>query len=108
MMRPGNMQNFGLRESTFFEFDSADNAVKKRIAKESPLATLPGSGSNCPNISVISSLTQYFVSAGVAARSECDTGITDIMQRADAALYAAKNHGRNCIQVLAAEGSCVT
>ena len=51
---------------------------------------------------------RFTVSAGVAARSECDTGITDIMQRADAALYAAKNHGRNCIQVLASEGCCTT
>jgi len=49
---------------------------------------------------------RFTVSAGVAARSECDAGITDIMQRADNALYAAKHNGRNRIQVLAAEGSC--
>ena len=49
---------------------------------------------------------RFTVSAGVAARSDCDTGIADVMQRAATALYAAKNHGRNRIQVLAAEGSC--
>jgi diguanylate cyclase (GGDEF)-like protein/PAS domain S-box-containing protein len=49
---------------------------------------------------------RFTVSAGVAARSECDAGITDIMLRADSALYAAKHNGRNRIQVLAAEGSC--
>jgi diguanylate cyclase (GGDEF)-like protein/PAS domain S-box-containing protein len=49
---------------------------------------------------------RFTVSAGVAARSRLDTGITDILQRADAALYAAKQHGRNRIQVLAAEGYC--
>lgn len=47
----------------------------------------------------------FTVSAGVAARSESDAGLTDILQRADSALFAAKEHGRNCIQVLAAEGS---
>jgi len=46
------------------------------------------------------------ISAGVAARGVPDTGITDIMQRADTALYEAKEQGRNRIQVLAAEGSC--
>jgi diguanylate cyclase (GGDEF)-like protein/PAS domain S-box-containing protein len=45
------------------------------------------------------------VSAGVATRSGDDTSITDVMQRADAALYAAKHRGRNRIQVLAAKGS---
>ena len=49
---------------------------------------------------------RFTVSAGVAARSESDAGLTDILQRADTALYAAKQHGRNRIQVLAAEGSC--
>jgi len=49
---------------------------------------------------------RFTVSAGVAARSESDAGLTDILQRADTALYAAKQHGRNHIQVLAAEGSC--
>jgi diguanylate cyclase (GGDEF)-like protein/PAS domain S-box-containing protein len=48
----------------------------------------------------------FTISAGVAARSEPDAGITDILQRADSALYTAKHHGRNRIQVLAAEGSC--
>jgi len=48
---------------------------------------------------------RFTVSAGVAARSDSDAGLTDILQRADSALYAAKEHGRNCIQVLAAEGS---
>ncbi len=50
---------------------------------------------------------RFTVSAGVAARSGLDAGITDILQRADTALYAAKQHGRNRIQVLAAEGYCV-
>jgi len=49
---------------------------------------------------------RFTVSAGVAARGESDTGITDILQRADTALYAAKQNGRNRIQVLTAEGSC--
>lgn len=49
---------------------------------------------------------RFTISAGVAARGTGDTSITDIQQRADTALYAAKHHGRNCIQVLAAEGSC--
>jgi len=48
---------------------------------------------------------RFTVSAGVAARSESDASLTDILQRADSALFAAKDHGRNCIQVLAAEGS---
>ena len=47
----------------------------------------------------------FTVSAGLAARGGADAGITDILQRADSALYAAKHHGRNRIQVLAAEGS---
>ena len=49
---------------------------------------------------------RFTISAGVAARGESDAGISDVMQRADRALYAAKQHGRNRIQVLAAEGSC--
>jgi len=49
---------------------------------------------------------RFTISAGVAARSESDAGLTGILQRADSALYAAKQHGRNRIQVLAAEGSC--
>jgi diguanylate cyclase (GGDEF)-like protein/PAS domain S-box-containing protein len=49
---------------------------------------------------------RFTVSAGVAARGEPDAGITDIMQRADTALYTAKHHGRNRVQVLTAEGSC--
>ena len=49
---------------------------------------------------------RFTISAGVAARGGTDAGITDILQRADSALYAAKHHGRNRIQVLAAEGSC--
>lgn len=47
----------------------------------------------------------FTVSAGLAARGGADAGITDILQRADSALYAAKQHGRNRIQILAAEGS---
>jgi diguanylate cyclase (GGDEF)-like protein/PAS domain S-box-containing protein len=49
---------------------------------------------------------RFTISAGVAARSESDAGLTGILQRADSALYAAKQHGRNRIQVLTAEGSC--
>ena len=48
----------------------------------------------------------FTVSAGVAAHDAADADITDILQRADSALYAAKQHGRNRIQVLAAERSC--
>mgnify|MGYP001571135603 CR=1 FL=1 len=48
---------------------------------------------------------RFTISAGVAARGGTDAGITDILQRADSALYAAKQHGRNRIQILAAEGS---
>jgi diguanylate cyclase (GGDEF)-like protein/PAS domain S-box-containing protein len=48
---------------------------------------------------------RFTVSAGVAARGGPDASITDILQRADSALYAAKQRGRNRIQVLAAEGS---
>ena len=48
----------------------------------------------------------FTISAGVAACGGTDAGITDVLQRADTALYAAKHHGRNRIQVLAAEGSC--
>jgi diguanylate cyclase (GGDEF)-like protein len=51
---------------------------------------------------------RFTISAGVAARGGPDAGITDIMQRADSALYAAKELGRNRIQVLAVEGSCAT
>ncbi|HJW80781.1 MAG TPA: diguanylate cyclase [Acidiferrobacterales bacterium] len=47
----------------------------------------------------------FTISAGVAARGGPDADITDILQRADTALYAAKQHGRNRIQVSAAEGS---
>lgn len=49
---------------------------------------------------------RFTVSAGVAARGGADASFTAIMQRADSALYAAKHHGRNRIQVLTAEGSC--
>jgi diguanylate cyclase (GGDEF)-like protein len=57
-------------------------------------------------VDTASGTLHFTVSAGVAARGGCDTDITGIMQRADSALYAAKQHGRNRIQVLAAEGSC--
>lgn len=50
---------------------------------------------------------RFTVSAGVAARGKTDADVTDIMQRADTALYAAKEHGRNRIQVLTAERSVV-
>jgi diguanylate cyclase (GGDEF)-like protein len=49
---------------------------------------------------------RFTVSAGVAPRGGPDADITDTLQRADTALYAAKHHGRNRIQVLAVEGSC--
>jgi diguanylate cyclase (GGDEF)-like protein/PAS domain S-box-containing protein len=57
-------------------------------------------------VDTVAGTLRFTVSAGVAARGGPDTGITDILQRADAALYAAKQQGRNRIQVLAAEGCC--
>jgi len=51
-------------------------------------------------------ILHFTISAGVVARCGTDAGITDILQRADTALYSAKHHGRNRIQVLAAAGSC--
>jgi diguanylate cyclase (GGDEF)-like protein/PAS domain S-box-containing protein len=58
------------------------------------------------SVDTAAGLLRFTVSAGVAARGRKDASITDILQRADSALYAAKQHGRNRIQVLAAEGSC--
>jgi len=48
----------------------------------------------------------FTVSAGVTARGDGDQDITHVLQRADVALYAAKNAGRNCVHVLAAPDSC--
>jgi diguanylate cyclase (GGDEF)-like protein/PAS domain S-box-containing protein len=61
----------------------------------------------CVMVSTAAGSIRFTVSAGIAARSGLDAGITDIMQRADSALYSAKHHGRNCVQALAAEGSSV-
>lgn len=49
---------------------------------------------------------RFTVSAGVTARGEDDEDVTSMLQRADVALYAAKNAGRDCIHVLAAPDSC--
>jgi len=49
---------------------------------------------------------RFTISAGVAARSAADTDVTATMQRADAALYAAKRDGRDRVHVLHAEGTC--
>lgn len=48
----------------------------------------------------------FTVSAGVTARGDDDQDVTHVLQRADVALYAAKNAGRNCVHVLAAPDSC--
>lgn len=49
---------------------------------------------------------RFTVSIGVAARGEKDRNIKCVMRHADTALYAAKHAGRNCVQVLRAEGVC--
>ncbi|MCK7496200.1 MAG: GGDEF domain-containing protein [Comamonadaceae bacterium] len=48
---------------------------------------------------------QFTVSAGVTARGGSDEDITAVLQRADVALYAAKNAGRNCVHVIEAPTS---
>lgn len=42
---------------------------------------------------------QFTVSAGVASRTEDDHHFMAVMERADAALYAAKHAGRNCVHL---------
>lgn len=62
----------------------------------------------CVIVNTASGSIRFTVSAGIAARSGLDADITDVMQRADSALYTAKHHGRNCVQALAAEGNSVS
>jgi diguanylate cyclase (GGDEF)-like protein/PAS domain S-box-containing protein len=62
----------------------------------------------CVIVNTAAGSIRFTVSAGITARSGLDTGITDVMQRADSALYTAKHHGRNRVQALAAEGSAIT
>jgi len=42
---------------------------------------------------------QFTVSAGVASRTDDDRHFMALMERADAALYAAKHAGRNCVHL---------
>jgi len=41
----------------------------------------------------------FTVSMGISQYSPCDKVINDVLERADAALYHAKTHGRNCVYV---------
>ncbi len=43
----------------------------------------------------------WTTSVGVACLSPDDTSITELLERADAALYRAKSEGRNCVSVAA-------
>lgn len=63
-------------------------------------AVVAASGSCVPGREVVSTL-----SAGVDAFSEGDT-LASVMARADAALYAAKANGRNCVVVAPAVETC--
>lgn len=47
---------------------------------------------------------QVTVSAGLAAYEESMSGIDDLLEAADRALYRAKSDGRNCVRVGAADG----
>jgi PleD family two-component response regulator len=47
---------------------------------------------------------RFTASIGVTVRGDKDADIQGVMQRADAALYAAKHGGRNRVQVRRAEG----
>jgi diguanylate cyclase (GGDEF)-like protein/PAS domain S-box-containing protein len=67
----------------------------ERLREE--LAALPVSTDDEP--------LQFTVSAGVTARGGSDEDITAVLQRADVALYAAKNAGRNCVHVIEAPTS---
>ncbi len=44
-------------------------------------------------------LVSFTVSMGISQYSPCDKVINDVLERADAALYYAKTHGRNCLYV---------
>jgi diguanylate cyclase (GGDEF)-like protein/PAS domain S-box-containing protein len=71
-------------------------AFAERLREE--LAALPVANNGEP--------LRFTVSAGVTARGEDDESVTGMLQRADVALYAAKNAGRDCVHVLAAPDSC--